>query len=291
MRNRKPACGRWQDAGAADEASLRSGWYLGAGLGAARGSDLEQEGWNRDTFCYPDAACFEEHPLPGVPGYRWRYDVALDIGSEFELSLGRFFGRTRLELALARQTNDTGQTFAGIAYLDGAPFRPRPGGMIASNAHGSIERRRVNSVSLDAYYDFPGAWGAVSPYVGAGLGQAGLRMAGVRFITEYRDTSAAARVHEPPLAFYNSAQDVDLHDSAMVWRLHAGFEHALGRKASIGFKLTWWAMGDIEDVGGYDTHPMHSMDPGFTNANAFSGARNRTLMLVFRRGIDDCSRC
>lgn len=273
--------------GAADEAFLRSGWFLGAGLGAVRGSDLEQEGWNRDTFCYPDAACFDEHPVPGVPGYRWRYGIELDNGPDFELSLGRFFGRFRLELALERQTNDTQQVFTGIAYGDGAPIRTRPGRMVDSNGHGSIDRRRVSSASLDAYYDFPDAWGAVSSYFGAGLGQARVEMAGVQFFTDYRDTSAVASVHEPPLAFYNSAQDVDLHDSAIVWRLHVGADYPLGRRASIGLKLTWSAMGDIEDMGGYEAHPMHTTVPEFTNTNAFRGARKGTLMLAFRRGIGD----
>ena len=66
---------------AADGVAVRTGWYLGAGLGAGAVSRLEQKGWNRDSFCYPDATCFDEEPIPEVPGYRWRYDVDL-VGGE-----------------------------------------------------------------------------------------------------------------------------------------------------------------------------------------------------------------
>lgn len=262
---------------------MRSGWYLGAGLGAGQGSSLEQEGWNRDTFCYPDAACFDETPIPGVPGYRWRYDIALDTGAAFELSLGRFFGRTRLELAFARQTNGTRQMFTGIAYLDGSAVAPRPGGTVESNARGTIDQRQARSVSLDAYYDFPSAWGAISPYVGAGAGAAWVEMAGVRFATDYRDAPGAA--HDPPLAFYNAVQDADLGDTAFVGRLHAGADYALGPRMSVGLRFTWSASGDIEDTGAYETHPMHAVDPDFGNTNAFSGARRLTLVLGLRREI------
>ncbi len=272
---------------AADEGSARTGWYLGAGLGAGWTSDLKQEGWNRDAFCYPDAACYDETPIPTVPGYRWRYDIALDSGTVFELFFGRFFGRTRIELALTQQTNDTRQMFAGIAYHDGAAIQPRAGDTVASNGRGMVDRRRVRSVTLDAYCDFPGAWGAITPYVGAGLGQASVEMAGVRFSTDYRNVSAAAEVYEPPLSFYNSVQDEDLNDTAFVWRLHVGADYALSRGTSLGLRLTRSATGDFKDTGTYETHPMHGIDPAFTNTNTFSGGRNWTLMLAFRRGIGE----
>lgn len=272
---------------AANDEPARSGWYLGASLGVGQVSDLKQEGWNQDTFCYPDAACFDEIPLPNVPGYRWHYDIAADRGAAFELSFGRFFGRTRLELALVQQANDTRQIFTGIAYQDGVAIRPRAGGTVASNGQGTIDQRRVRSVSLDAYYDFPDAWGTISPYVGVGLGQAFVEFAGVRFASDYRNTMAAVEAYDPPLSFYNSAQDADLDDTTLVWRVHAGADYALSRKSAIGLRLTWSETGVTEAVSGYLTHPMHGIDPAFTNTNAFNGAHHWTLMLTFRRGIGE----
>lgn len=273
---------------AADEGPARSGWYWGAALGAGWTPDLTQEGWNRDAFCYPDAACFDQEPIPTVPGYRWRYDIDLDGGAAFELAFGRFFGRTRLELAVAQRTNDTRQTFTGIAYLHGTSIRPRAGGTVDSNGRGTIDRRRVRYVTLDAYYDFPNAWGAITPYVGAGFGQASVEMAGVRFSTDYRNVwTGAAEVYDPPLSFYNSVQDEDLNDTVLVWRLHAGADYSLNRRTSLGLRLSWSATGDFEDTGTYKTHPMHTVDPAFTNTNAFSGGRIWTLMLAFRRGFGE----
>lgn len=270
---------------AAGDGPAGSGWYLGAALGAGRGSGLEQEGWNRDGFCYPDAACFDEEPIPTVPGYRWRYDIDLDGGTAFELAFGRFFGRTRWELSLAQRTNEARQRFTSIAYGDGSPIRPRPGRAVASNGRGAIDQIRTRSVSLDAFYDF-GAWGAISPYLGAGIGRAFVEVAGVRFSTDYRDVSAA-EVHDAPLSFYNSVQDEDLNDTALVWRLHAGADYALGRGTSLGLRLTWSATGDVEDTGAYESHPMHRVAPAFTNTNAFGGGRDRTLTLAFRRAIGE----
>ena len=82
-------------------------------------------------------------------------------------------------------------------------------------------------------------------------------------------------------------QDTDLHGTAFGWRAHAGADYALGRRSSIGLRLTWSAIGDIEAVGGYETHPMQGIDPDFRNANAFGGAHNWTLTVAFRRRSSD----
>lgn len=271
--------------GAADEPPVRSGWYVAAGLGAGWARDQAQEGWNRDTFCYPSDACFGQDPVPMAPGYRWHYDIALDRGAAFEVSAGRFFGRTRLELAFAQRKNAVRPTFTGSAYLDGTAIEPRPGGTVDSNGRGTIDHQMARSLSLDAYYDYPGAWGAVSPYVGAGIGQARAEIAGLSFSSDYRDTSDASEAYDPPLSFYNAVQNVDLGDTVLVWRLHAGADYALNRRTSVGVRLTWSASGDMEDTGAYRTHPMHGTDPAFGNTNAFSGARHWALMVAFRRGV------
>ena len=109
-------------------------------------------------------------------------------------------------------------------------------------------------------------------------------MTGVRFATDYRDVSGAPAVYDPPLSSYNSVQDTDLSDTAAIWRLHAGADYALGRKTSLGLRLTWSATGDFEGTGAYEAHAMHGIDPEFANTNTFSDARHLTLMLSFRRG-------
>ena len=270
---------------AGDGESTRAGWYLSAGVGAGRGSNLNQEGWNQDAFCYPDAACFDQAPTPGVPGYRWRYDIGLDSGAGIDLSAGRFFGRARLELTAAQKKNGVSQMFSGIAYSDGTAIQPRPGGAVASHARGFIDDMRIRSVSLDGYYDFPGAWGRISPYIGAGLGLALVEIAGAHFSTDYRDTSGAGPPYDPPLSFYNSVQNADFDDTVSIWRLHAGADYALSDRASLGLKLSRSATGDFESTDGYDSHPMHAQDPGFTGTNTFSGARTWTLTLTVRRRL------
>ena len=272
---------------AAGEEAMRSGWYLGVGLGAGRGSDLEQQGWNRDTFCYPTDACFAEDPVPGVSGYRWGYDIGVETGAALELSAGRFLGRNRLELALAQQQSGIGQTFTGTTYYDGSAIRPRPGGTVASAARAGIDRLRLRTFSLDAYRDFRLSRSAVSPYLGAGLGLASVEMAGLHFSIDYRDTTGAVDTHDPPLSFFNSVQNADLAGTVAVWRLHAGAAYTLGRRASLGLKLTWSATGDFEDTHGYEIHPMHALDPAFANTNAFSGTRSLSLMLGYRRRIGE----
>ena len=50
-----------------------AGWYIGAGAGANWLSTLGQEGWNRENYCYPDAALLRSGPDSG----RLRIPLAL----------------------------------------------------------------------------------------------------------------------------------------------------------------------------------------------------------------------
>ena len=260
-------------------------WYVAAGFGLSGGDDVQQDGWNADAFCYPDSACFDQVPVPRLPGYAWQYDNSLDRDGAFELSLGRAFGDARLELTFAEQSNDIEQQFKSIAYLDGTPVLPRAGAPVGSTSNGSIEHQRVRTLSLDAFYDIPVTWGALSPWVGAGIGLAMVEIGSVRFAIDYHDASGAAGIYDPPLTFYRSVQDEDLQDDAFVWHLHAGVDYALTEQTSLGLKFTWIAAQDIEDTGGYETHPMQQIDPAFANTNTFNGARNWRIMLTIRRGF------
>ena len=185
------------------------GWYVVVGIGSNWASDMDQEGWNRETTCYPTDACFDADPVPEISGYRWSYDIDAATGAAFELSDGRIFDRTRLELSLAQRKNSLNQMFRSITDYDGMPMEERSGGTVVSNARASIDHLSVRTLSLNAYYDFPDAGGGISPYLGAGLGPAFVEVSGLRFSNEYEDTSGNAQAYDPPLSFYNSRQDPD----------------------------------------------------------------------------------
>ena len=260
----------------------RSGWYLGGSIGSNWASNMDQEGSNRETTCYPTDACFDADPVPAIPGYRWRYDIDAAPGAAFEVSAGRIFNRARLELSLAQRKNNTDQMFRGITYHDGTPREERRGSTVASNARNSIDHLTVRTLSLNAYYDFPDAYRGISPYFGGGLGPAFVKVSGVRFSTDYQDTSGNAQAYDPPLSFYNSRQDANLSDTVLAGHLHAGADYSLKDKILLGPKLTYSMMGDIEASGGYSLHPFHAQDPDFSNYNTFTGPRSWTLSFTVK---------
>ncbi len=269
--------------GVAAQGPPRSGWYLGGGIGSNWASDMDQEGWNRDPLCYPTDACFDADPVPEIPGYRWRYDIAAAAGAAFEVAAGRMFDRTRLELSLAQRKNGLDQMFRSITDYDGTPIEERRGGTVVSNSRASIDNRTVRTLALNAYYDFPVADRALfSPYVGAGLGPAFVKVSGVRFSSDYANTSGNAPAYDPPLSFYNSRQDADLSAMILAGHLHADVDYNLTDKTLLGLKLTYSMMGNVEDSSGYSLHPLHGRDPDFPNHNAFTGARYWTLKFTVK---------
>ena len=267
----------------AAQSGARSGWYLGGGIGSNWASDMDQEGWNRDPICYPTDACFDADPVPEISGYRWRYDIDAAAGAAFELSVGRIFNRTRLELSLTHRKNGLDQRFRRITDYDGTRMEDRPGGTVVSNSRASIDHLTVRTLSLNAYYDFPDAYHGISPYLGVGLGPAFIEVSGVRFSSDYQDTSGNAQAHDPPLSFYNSHQDEDLSDTVLAGHLYAGADYSLNDKVLLGLKLTYSMMGTVESRGRYSRHPVHALDPDFSNYNTFSGAHSWTLTLTVKR--------
>ena len=260
----------------------RSGWYLGGSIGSNWASDMDQEGWNRDPLCYPTDACFDADPVPEIPGYRWRYDIDATAGAEFELSAGRIFDRTRLELSLGQRKNNTDQMFRSITDYDGTPMEERRGGSVVSDTRASIDNLTLRTFSLNAYYDFPDAYRGISPYFGGGLGPAFVKVSGVRFSNDYQDTSGNAQAYDPPLSFYNSRQDTDLSDTVVAAHLHAGADYSLNNKTLLGLKLTYSMMGDIEVRSRYLLHPLHERDPDFPNHNMFTDTRHWTLAFTVK---------
>ena len=260
-----------------------SGWYVGATLGLNRANDVAQDGWNRDTFCYPTDACFDLDPIPRISGYRWHYNLEPARGAAFEVSFGRVLGPKRLELSLAQKKSGVSQVFRSVTNYDGVRMEDRPGGTVASNSRASIDDLVVRSFSLNAYYDLHGARIGISPYIGFGLGAAQVVMAGTHFSNDHQETSDSGPVYDPPLSFYNSRQEGDLSDVVPVGSVHAGADYTVGDRTIMGLKLTYSMTGGAEVRGKYSTHPMHSLDPDFPNHNTFAGARQWTLTLNARR--------
>ena len=261
----------------------RSGWYVGGGIGSNWTSNLDQEGSNQDTTCYPTFACFAADPVPAIAGYRWRYDIDAAAGAAFEVSAGLLFNRARLELSFAQRKNDLDQIFRSIIVYDGMPtVEEESGSTIVANARSSIDHLTVRTLSLNAYYDFPYAYRGISPYLGLGLGPAFVKVAGLHFSADYEDTSGDAQAYDPPLSFYNTRQDANLPDTVLAGHLHAGADYSLKDKILLGLKLTYSVMGDIENIGGYSLHPLHAQDPDFSNYNTFTGPRSWTLALTVK---------
>ena len=260
----------------------RAAWYVGGSLGLNRTSDIDQEGWNQETTCYPTDACFDADPVPDISGYRWRYDIDAAAGAAFELTVGRLFERTRLEVSLAQRKNGLDQMFRSITDYEGMPMAARRGGTVVPNARASIEHLTVRTLLLNAYYDFPDAYRGITPYLGGGLGPAFVTVSGLHFSTDYEDTSGNAQAYDPPLSFYNSRQDADLSDTVLAGHLHAGADYGLNAQTLLGLKLTYSMLGDIESSGGYARHPFHEQDPDFSNYNTFTGPRDWTLSFTVK---------
>ena len=261
-----------------------SGWYFSAGAGIALNSGMDQVGWNEDTVCYPTDACFAADPVPSVPGYRWRYAIDADAGSGLEITLGRQLGRSRIEFSAAQSRNNIEQNFVSIEYLDGSPRVPRDGPVVADSAT-SMDDIVARFASLSVYRDFSVPNSRLIPYVGIGLGTAFMKVRGLRFSSDYRDTSQPPLAYDPPLSFYGGRQNVDHSDAVLVGHLHAGADYEVNDQTLIGAKLTCSLIDDTADAGVYSRHPMHAHDPGFTNQNTFDATRNCSLAVTLKRRL------
>ena len=238
---------------------------------------MDQEGWNRDTYCYPDsAACAVPGPSANIPGYRWAYNIDSDAGSAFEVSIGRMFNNWRLEFSAAQRNNAIEQKFKSITFLDGRVDSPPLGNTVTSNSMARIDDLTTRTLSVNAYYDFTNVFERITPYLGVGLGVAFVEISGVHFSTRYEDTANPAR----NLPRFDSNQDADLSDTVLVGNFYAGTDYSLTDETLLGVKLTYSIMDDIEHTGGYAMHPMHAQDPAFTNNNSFSGPRQFSGMFT-----------
>ncbi len=268
--------------GSESGAPLGPQWYIGAGIGVNQVSDLDQAGWNRERTCYPTSACFDADPVAEVSGYRWHYDIETSVGPVFELTAGRIFDRSRLELSFGQGHNDTNQIFRGITYYDRTPIKERRGDTVISNTRTSVDDLTMRTLSLNGYYDFPAMSRRFFPYVGAGLGIAFIEVSGLQFSADYQGTSSTTQAYDPPLSFYNVRQNVNLSDTVFTWHLHTGVDYRLNDRTLLGLKLTYSMMDDFEDSAAYSLHPFHDRAPSLTNHNIFKGADYTTLTMTVK---------
>ena len=124
--------------------------------------------------------------------------------------------------------------FRSITEYDGTPLGEQRGSSVVSRTQASIDHLTVRTVTLNAYYDFPVAARArFASYVGAGLGPGFVKVSGVRFSSEYADTSGNAPAYDPPLSFYASRQDADLSAMSVVAWIEAEMEFPLSPSGSV----------------------------------------------------------
>ena len=263
----------------------RSGWYVGGGAGAGWASDINQRGSNRDHLCYPRYACFDEKPRPEQVGYRWAYDLQTGVGAPFELSTGFNFDRLRLDLSFVQRTNGIEQVFRSVSDYAGRPLERRRGGTVTSDSEFWIDNLTVRTLAVSAYYDLRRGAGWFAPYVGVGLGPVFAEIRGLHYEQHYRDPAGNEGAYDPPLSHYKSRQDTDMTDTVLGGHLHGGADFGVAERTALGVKLTYTVLGDIEYTGTYQEHPLHAVDPNFSNHTAFTGTRYWTLLFTVRYAL------
>ena len=263
----------------------RSGWYVGGGAGVNWGSDINQRGSNRDTLCYPNYACFGEELQSVQSGYRWAYDLRTAAGVLFELSTGFIFDRSRLELSFSQRMNGIEQVFRSVSDFDGNPLMRRRGNIVTSDAEYWIDNVTVRTLAFNVYYDFRAGIGGSAPYVGVGIGPALAEVRGLHYAEQYRDSAGNDAAYDPPLSYYSSRQDADMSGTVPAGHLHAGTDFRVADPTTLGVRLTYTVLGDIEYTGTYQVHAQHSVDPDFPNHTVFTGTRYWTALFTVRYAL------
>ena len=259
-------------------------WYRGIAMGTNLLLQAKQEGWNRDTFCYPDEDCSN---TPPVSGYRWSYDIGPEeFPKAIEFFIGADHGETRWDITLSHQRNNIHQTFTGSnSYTDPdltEPIIPMISDKISTNVITEVGNMTLNSAALNGYYEFFQSPN-VTIYGGGGLGIAHTAISDLRFSVEYYDNNNKSKELFPPLSFYNSSQDIDISGWLPFFQIHAGIDFPIRDNKSLGFKLSYSRLDNLaEHEGHYTTHPMHSIDPNFPNYTTFKDIQFLTAMMVFK---------
>ncbi len=251
------------------------GLYVSASGGTNWNPVMKQAGHNRDNICYPNDLC---HATPA--GYRWYYDLPPDLGTAFEVAVGRGFGQVRLEVSASQRSNNIEQEFTDITFLDGSPILPNADSNYTSTTETRVDALTTRTLSLNAYHDFSPAGDRIMPYLGVGMGLSLIELTGLYFNNEY------SCINQPctsrPAAEYNSRQDVDLSDSGLSSHLFVGTDYRLGDGFLIGLKASYSWVDDLKDTSPYDVHPLPIM-----NNTEISGIGPWSVMLGFKYLISE----
>ena len=157
---------------------------------------------------------------------------------------------------------------------------------MVSNDVASIGDFTTRILALNVYRDFAAAHRALTPYIGAGLGAAFVKVSDVQYTNDYQDTAESPPVYDPPLSFYNSISDIDYSDTVAAGRLHAGADYAVNDRMLFGAKLTYSLVDDIADTRAYASHPMQQEgDPPFTNQTTFDAAHSWSLAIALKHRL------
>ena len=154
------------------------GWYVSVSGGTNWNPVMKQAGDNRDNICYPNDLC------DGTPGgYRWFYDLPSDLGTAFEIAIGRNFGGVRLAVSASQRSNNIKQEFTDITFRDGSPILPNVDSNYTSTSKTSVDALATRTLSLNAYHDFSLAENRIMPYLGAGLGLSSIELTGLSYVS------------------------------------------------------------------------------------------------------------
>ncbi len=255
-----------------------SNWYLGANVGMNWTSSLLQEGHNRDTTRYPDHDSVNWTDR-SPEGYRWFYHLDADRAPAFEISIGRMFSNTRVELGAAQRRSGIEQHFTNITYLDGSPVLPNPDSPVQSSSTASIDNLTTRTLQLSAYYDFPLAETKLVPYVGAGAGLSKSRISDLYYYGQY-SCKPGAECSDP--SQYDSLQDVNASDTDISGHVHAGVDYRLSQRFLLGMKLTYSRFGNINDENTYIKHKISDL----TNTTEFRGIEQWSLTVGLKYLFD-----
>ena len=243
--------------------SARSGWYGGVEIGAALPGAISIRGRSDDvpTNCdghFPDIAIDGttlplplDHPDCTGPAEGWRSHFDITHGPLLGLQAGYGWRSWRFEAEYSHRRHAGGSSDSTVTAGDKE----------AEFVYGVEELRDIRADALfgNVYRDYPGAFGGLTPYVGAGIGllEIGMAYGSAYHRNPDRDVMRALGRH-PAAAGTLSAQDADLSDRLWGVQLIAGLDRPLAGGLVLGLKARHvTARDDFTDGGPPDVLRSH----------------------------------